>query len=59
MEAAGRRLRDSDRAVAEIAAEVGFADPFHFSRAFKRVMGVAPRGYRQRSAALSRSPGHR
>ncbi len=35
--------------VKEVAQRVGFADPYHFSRAFKAVHGVAPRvllGYR-------------
>ncbi len=31
-----------DRRVKEIAAELGFADPFYFSRAYKRRHGVAP-----------------
>ena len=29
--------------VKEAAQRVGFADPYHFSRAFKAVHGVAPR----------------
>lgn len=38
--------------VKEVAQRVGFADPYHFSRAFKAVHGVAPRAllrYRQTS----------
>jgi AraC family transcriptional regulator len=38
--------------VKEAAQRVGFADPYHFSRAFKSVHGVAPRAllrYRQAS----------
>lgn len=35
-------LAIGDRGVAEIAAELGYASPFTFSRAFKRVVGVAP-----------------
>jgi AraC-like DNA-binding protein len=53
MEAAARRLRDTGRTVADIAAEVGFADPFHFSRAFKRVIGASPRDYRRRAEAMA------
>jgi AraC-like DNA-binding protein len=53
MEVAARRLRDTDRAVADIAEEIGFADPFHFSRAFKRVVGASPRDYRRRAETLS------
>jgi methylphosphotriester-DNA--protein-cysteine methyltransferase len=28
------------------AARLGFADPYQFSRAFKRVAGVSPRDFR-------------
>ena len=45
-------LRSSDRAVAEIASDVGFADPGYFSRRFRAAMGVSPREYRRREAAL-------
>lgn len=30
-----------------VGAAVGFEDPYYFSRAFRRVMGVAPREYRR------------
>jgi AraC-like DNA-binding protein len=49
MAAAAARLRDRGRGavlVKEVAAEMGFADPYHFSRAFKRVMGVSPESFR-------------
>lgn len=36
------RLRSGSRTVAEIAAELGFCDPFHFSKAFKREFGFSP-----------------
>ena len=39
-------LRTTTLAVREVAAQVGFEDPFHFSRFFKRQMGVSPREYR-------------
>jgi AraC family transcriptional regulator, arabinose operon regulatory protein len=32
--------------VKEVSAQLGFSDPYYFSRAFKRVMGVSPRAYR-------------
>lgn len=42
-----RELLDTtERPVAAIAAEVGYDDPFYFSRQFRRVHGVTPRGYR-------------
>lgn len=36
-------LRAPDASVKAVALELGFADPFTFSRAFKRVTGQAPR----------------
>ncbi len=32
--------------VGEIATETGWADPFYFSRAFRRIVGKSPRAYR-------------
>lgn len=37
----------SVKAVHEIALEVGYSDPYYFSRIFKKVMGMSPRQYRQ------------
>jgi AraC-like DNA-binding protein len=37
--------------VREVAAAVGFDDPFHFSRVFKRVTGQSPARYRAEMAA--------
>ena len=39
-------LLDSDATVADVAREVGYANPFTFSTAFKRHFGAAPRAYR-------------
>lgn len=45
--ARARTLLDmTDRPIAAIAAEVGYRDPFHFSRRFQRVHGMSPRHYR-------------
>ena len=41
-------LTRSNYAVGEIADLCGFASPFHFSRAFKRVYGLPPRELRRR-----------
>lgn len=37
----------TDDTVVEIAARLGYDDPYYFSRLFKRVMGVSPQRYRQ------------
>ena len=37
----------SDMAVQEVAASLGYADPYYFSRVFKRIMGVSPAQYRK------------
>lgn len=39
-------LRTTTLAVREVGEQVGFEDPFHFSRFFKRGMGESPRRYR-------------
>jgi AraC family transcriptional activator of pobA len=46
LEVAAGLLRGTSTYVQRIAAELGFANPFHFSRAFKRRYGQAPAGYR-------------
>lgn len=45
MAEARRRLLREEASLAEIAGSLGYADPFHFSRAFKRHEGVAPSFY--------------
>lgn len=44
----------SDHSVAEIAAAVGYPDPFYFSRQFRAVNGVSPRVFRDRAVEESR-----
>ncbi|WP_217592224.1 AraC family transcriptional regulator [Cohnella sp. GbtcB17] len=39
----------------EISAEVGFEDPFYFSRVFKKVEGMSPSVYRERTEKASQS----
>ena len=46
MRLAAERLRAPGARVKEVAAELGFADAFHFSRVFKAEVGVAPRDWR-------------
>lgn len=46
---AQRRLRQPGASVKAVALELGFADPFTFSRAFKRVTGRSPRAWLAKS----------
>jgi AraC-like DNA-binding protein len=47
MNLAAERLQDPARLVKQVAADLGFADAFHFSRAFKKILGVSPEGFRR------------
>lgn len=38
-------LKITDLPISDIAAEVGFSDPFYFSKTFKKVYGVSPSQY--------------
>jgi AraC family transcriptional regulator of arabinose operon len=48
---AGAELESSFLSVKQIMARVGFNDPSHFSRAFRRYHGVSPRALRSRARA--------
>ena len=39
-------LRDTDRAITEIALDVGFSDNSYFSRVFRRITGMSPEKFR-------------
>ena len=52
LERAAESLVESDAALARIASEIGFFDQAHFSREFKRSMGVPPLRYRKRAAKI-------
>lgn len=45
--AAAEALRETNGSLKEIAARVGFEDPYHFSRAFKKRYGCSPSHYRE------------
>lgn len=47
MNLAAEFLVETDGLVKEAALRVGFADPYHFSRCFKAIHGVAPRHLRR------------
>jgi transcriptional regulator GlxA family with amidase domain len=40
-------LTFTDKTVREIGAEVGFDDPYYFSRTFKKILGLSPAHFRQ------------
>jgi AraC-like DNA-binding protein/quercetin dioxygenase-like cupin family protein len=46
MNYAAQRLQQPDALVKKVAEEAGFADPFHFSRAFTSVFGLSPSAFR-------------
>jgi AraC-like DNA-binding protein len=43
-----QRLDDDRAKLIDIAFELGFSDPAHFTRAFRRWTGVSPREFRRR-----------
>ena len=47
---AARLLADEERAVTDIAYEVGFGDLSNFVRSFRRAAGVSPTGFRRAAA---------
>lgn len=51
VEAACRRLAETDETVAALAVELGFFDHAHFTRCFRRSMGISPTQYRQQQRA--------
>jgi AraC-like DNA-binding protein len=46
MEMAKERVLDTGRSISEIAYELGFKYPQHFTRAFKKSTGYTPNEYR-------------
>ncbi|NRA40132.1 MAG: helix-turn-helix transcriptional regulator [Planctomycetes bacterium] len=46
LQEAKRLLNSSDDSIQDIATQVGFIDPFNFSRLFKRTYGLSPRNWR-------------
>lgn len=47
MQRACTMLSFSQKTIHEIAYEIGYSDPYYFSRIFKKIMGVSPRSYRE------------
>lgn len=48
LESACAAIYHGERTLKEIADELGFCDVFHFSKAFKQVVGATPSEYRER-----------
>ena len=48
------RMQDPGAKLIDVAYEVGFSDPAHFTRAFRRWTGIAPREFRRRHLAEGR-----
>ncbi len=46
MTEACKMLKSTDLHVYEVAQQLGYADPYYFSRLFKKVVGVAPKEYK-------------
>lgn len=46
-ECAERLLQDPDTKIIDVALSVGYGDPSHFARAFRRLSGVSPREFRR------------
>lgn len=44
---ASRLLEFSRHRIRQIASDLGFEDPYYFSRVFKKIMGQSPKQYRQ------------
>lgn len=49
------KLLRSDGYIYETAQQLGYQDPYYFSRVFKKVVGMSPRNY-QKSAIQSPEP---
>ena len=46
-------LKDLNMSVKEVAACVGYDNPYFFSKLFKKKTGISPTGYKTRSQAIS------
>lgn len=45
----------SEDAISEVSEQLGFSDPFYFSRFFKKWCGIPPRLYRQKNLSINES----
>jgi AraC-like DNA-binding protein len=56
---AEHELVASDRPIADLALALGFSEPQHFTRAFRRWTGLTPSAHRAEAIACSGHPGER
>jgi len=54
MEQAQQLLEDTTLSIGEVAARLGFANPFHFSGSFKAYYGIPPSEYRKKALFSSK-----
>jgi AraC-like DNA-binding protein len=47
MDRACLMLGSSDQSIKEISATLGYCDPYHFSKSFKRILGLSPTAFRR------------
>lgn len=47
VQAACKLLDTTSLSIAAIAANVGYEDPYYFTRCFRRIIGISPRAYRR------------
>ena len=52
-------LRDSRARIADVSAELGFADQSHFTRTFWRVVGMPPTAYKSAGGLRDEAGRHR
>ncbi|MFJ9500192.1 helix-turn-helix domain-containing protein [Brevibacillus centrosporus] len=53
---AAERLQGTDATLQEIAASVGYADPFYFTRLFKKHTGMTSNQYQKRASTKRKGP---
>jgi AraC-like DNA-binding protein len=47
MQRASQQLNFTDQSIKTIAMNMGFDDPYYFSRRFRKIMGASPKLYRE------------
>ena len=56
MTEAAKLLRQTEEPVSTIARQLGYEDPYYFSRTFKKAMGVSPAAYRAQPFSYGSAP---